>query len=275
MWDNYNFQYDYPVYVHYFDDIYDSKDLQNSLTLDTSQNVNFIQVPYSTPKFLKENELYYNRSNLWYVKRSFSIKRKGYLHMCNFTSNMYGYQNTQLENYDVVITHDDESGYEKVLPYDPVKDILSLDCDFGAYSYNTRLKNGEPHQGHLDTRINLFNHLVNFIKKYRIIPKSKNLRNVLKMNNPENNFHKLEWADTYVIKTKMFKTASWKIWIKSVNESGGIYKYRWGDNEIYSLYAHLFLGNVHNFKTVEEGYHNQGKYRHLSNIAPSVKDTTR
>ena len=158
LWDNYNCKYDYPIFVHYFDDIYDSKKFQNSIKSITSQNVSFISVPYSTPKFLKESELYYNRNELWYVKKSFSITRKGYLHMCNFTSNMYGYQNTQLEDYDVVITHDDESGYNKILPYDPVEVILKTDCDFGAYSYNTRLKNGEPHQGHLDTRINLFQH---------------------------------------------------------------------------------------------------------------------
>ena len=27
-----------------------------------------------------------------------------------------------------------------------------------------------------------------------------------------------------------------KNWMKEVNESNGIYKYRWGDNEILSLY---------------------------------------
>ena len=41
----------------------------------------------------------------------------------------------------------------------------------------------------------------------------------------------------------MFKTDIWKLWIKEVNESGGIYKYRWGDNEIISLFAHFIQGH--------------------------------
>ena len=88
LWEKYNHEHDYPVYVHYFDDIYDDQDFRNDITNSCEQNVIFKSVPYNTPSFLKEEELYYNRKDLWYVKNSFSINRKGYLHMCHFTSNM-------------------------------------------------------------------------------------------------------------------------------------------------------------------------------------------
>ena len=70
----------------------------------------------------------------------------------------------------------------------------------------------------------------------------------------------------------MFETDVWKLWIKEVNESGGIYKYRWGDNEIISLFAHFIQEEIFDFKAVEEGHHDLGKFRRLQDTAPSVKD---
>ena len=77
LWDNYNHKYDYPVYVHYFDDIYDSEELREEIRKETSQNVHFVSVPYKTPEFLREEELFYNRRDLWYVRNSFPKNRKG------------------------------------------------------------------------------------------------------------------------------------------------------------------------------------------------------
>ena len=56
LWNNYNNKYDYPVYVHYFDDIYDSKEFQDSILNSCPQNVIFKSVPYKTPEFLEEKE---------------------------------------------------------------------------------------------------------------------------------------------------------------------------------------------------------------------------
>ena len=39
---------------------------------------------------LKEEELFYNRTDLWYVRTGrFTKSRKGYLHMCHFYNNLY------------------------------------------------------------------------------------------------------------------------------------------------------------------------------------------
>ena len=100
----------------------------------------------------------------------------------------------------------------------------------------------------------------------------ESLIEIMKSTNPEERFHYLDWADTYVINTEIFKSKSWTLWINAVNKSGGIYKYRWGDNEIYSLYAHIYLGTIYDLKTVDDGYHDQGMFRGLCDLAPNVKD---
>ena len=65
LWENYNHKYDYPVYVHYFDDIYDSEPMRAAIRGDISENIHFISVPYNTPSFLKEEELFYNRKDIF------------------------------------------------------------------------------------------------------------------------------------------------------------------------------------------------------------------
>ena len=91
LWDNYNYRYDYPVYVYYFDDIYDSEEFRKEIRESTSQNVHFISIPYETPAHIPQEELFYNRKDLWYARTQFPISRKGYLHMCHFMSNFYGF----------------------------------------------------------------------------------------------------------------------------------------------------------------------------------------
>ncbi len=276
LWDNFNYKYDYPVYVHYFDDIYDDENFRNSIREVTSQNVHFISVPYKTPDWIPQNELYYNRRDLWYVNSGqFTINRKGYLHMCNFTSNMYGYENTHLHEYDYIMTHDDEAGYSNEVPYNPFEVMEGMDLDMGAYSVNQRLKDGGPHQGHLDTRVGLWEFTKKFIEDNNIVPKTPSLNNLLSDSNAEYNYHLLNWSDTYVIKTKMFETELWKKWIKAVNESGGVYKYRWGDNEIITLFAYIHQNGIYNFNTVNDGIHQQDKFRNLQDYAPGVKDNER
>ena len=61
LWKNYNSKYDYPVYVYYFDDIYDSQKFRKDIADSCPQKVTFCSIPYKTPDFLKEDELFYNR----------------------------------------------------------------------------------------------------------------------------------------------------------------------------------------------------------------------
>ena len=48
------------------------------------------------------------------------------------------------------------------------------------------------------------------------------------------------------------------------------------DLNLNSLFFLIHYGyTVHDFKTVDEGYHDQGGLRYIQEYAPSVKDTTR
>ena len=68
LWKNFNYKHDYPVYVFYFDDIYDSEELREEVRSVSSKNVHFVSIPYHTPEHLKEEELFYNRKDVWYAR---------------------------------------------------------------------------------------------------------------------------------------------------------------------------------------------------------------
>ena len=228
--DNFNYRYDYPVYVHYFDDIYSDDQFSRKIKEEINTNIEFIPIDYKTPDHIKREELFFNRDYLWYVRSSFSWHRMGYLHMCHFVSNMFNYPGTKLDKHDYIMVHDDEAGYDSELPYNPFEVMSKRDELLGCFKSGQRLKDGKPHQ---------------------------------------------DWCDTYVLKTKMFETDLWKLWIKEINEFGGIYKYRWGDNEVISLFAHFIQEEIYDFKAVEKGYHNLGKYRLVQDIAPSIKNPSK
>ena len=276
LWDMYNKNYNYPVYVHYFDDIYDSIEFRNDILQSCPQNVIFKSVPYKTPDFLKEDEVYYNRQDLWYVNtKRFTKNRKGYLHMCHFTSNMYGYENTELHNYDFIMTHDDEAGYAKEIIEDPFQILNNQDKDIGAFIVSQRLKSGHPHQGHHDTRVGLWDFTRDFLLQNNITPKSKILQTLLQDPKADQHYHYIKWCDTYVIKTKIFESQLWKKWIKAINESGNIYKYRWGDNEIITLFCYMVQDSIYDLNLVKDGTHIQNMFRDIQNYAPSVKDLSK
>ena len=273
--DNFNHKYNYPIYVHYFDDIYSHPGLIKSTKENISPSIELVPIEYKTPRHIKREDLFFNRSELWYVRSSFSEHRAGYLHMCHFVSNMFNYPNTKLHTHDYIMVHDDEAGYNSELPYNPFEVMRERSEFLGSFKSGQRLKDGKPHQGHLDCRIGLCKLTLDFLSKNKIIPKNKKLLNLIGDPNAEYNFHFLDWCDTYVLKTEMFKTDLWKLWIKEINESGGIYKYRWGDNEVISLFAHFVQEEIYDFKAVEEGYHDLGKYRSLQDIAPGIKDISK
>lgn len=262
----------YPFMIHYFDDIYQSQFLRKAVSSFASADINFLEIPYTSPASVSEAEMFYNRTEFEYVRNSFSIKRKGYLHMCNFIINMYRYQNTLIHNYDYLRVYDDEAGYQKKIPFEPAKYIYENDIELAALFYDYRLKDGKPHAGHIATKHKLFEFLTYYLDKYKIKPKSKELSDCLVAKDPSYQFHYLKWADSYVMKTSIFESLDWQRWVKEINAQGGVYKYRWGDNEIYTLFGlmHYEYG-VYDLGFVNEGIHHQSKYRRMQDIAPSIK----
>jgi len=274
MHKNYNKFHNYPIFIHYFDDIYDSQGYRDTVNELGGGNVEFINIPYSTPNHINEADLYYNRKDIKYVRDGFSINRKGYLHMCHFMSNFYGYPETKFEEFDMAMSVDDESTFTKEMDYDPFEIMKNREEHIGALICGQRLKNGSPHQGHRDTRVGLWEFTKNFLIENNIKPKNEILKEALNSKNGEEKMHYFPWADSYIIKLEIFESEIWKKWSKAFNDYGGIYKYRWGDNEINSLFALMIEENgIYNLKTVEDGYHNQGGSRHIQDVAPSIKNT--
>ena len=169
----------YPIYVHYFDDIYDNV-IRRIATAGFRSNIKFSSVPYKTPAFLSESELFYNRTNFEYVRNSFSRNRKGYLHMCHFIINIYKHENTNIHSHDYVRFYDDESGYLTKIEDDPSHLLHAKGLEFGALFYDKRLKDGAPHAGHLATRHKLYEFLVWYMETNNIKPKSKEMVEMLR-----------------------------------------------------------------------------------------------
>jgi hypothetical protein len=273
LWKHYNNKHNYPVYVYYFDDIYDSEDTRADIISTCEQNVIFQRIEYNTPKHIAEEELFYNRKHLWYVYTGrFGPHRKGYLHMCHFMSNAYGYPDTHFHEYEYNISIDDESMFVKDVPYDFPDVISDREDDMGAMKV-TRWVKKQPHQGNFDCRVGLWDFIKDYLNKYNLEPKGQFLKDLLTDPEADKNFHFYPMCDSYCIKTKMFQSNEWKQWIDEINASGGIYKYRWGDNDVISLFYHIYYDQfVYDYGTVDEGYHNQGALRHVQDYAPSIKD---
>jgi len=272
LWQKWNYRYDYPVYVHYFDDIYDSEKYRQLIWTNISTNIHFRSIPYETPPFLKEDELFYNRHELWYVRNRFPIQRKGYLHMCHYFNNLYKYPNTELHKYDYIMTIDDEARFTKEVPYDFFEVMANQEKAAGALKV-TYTKDKPPTQGNFDCRVGLWDYLKAYLLRHDITPQAQFIQDLLTDPEADKNFHNFTYADSYVFKTSLFKTPEWIQWNHDLNESGGIYKYRWGDHILNSLFFLIHYGyTVYDFKTVVEGYHDQGALRHIQEYAPGVKN---
>jgi len=187
-------------------------------------------------------------------------------------SNFYGYPNTRFQEYDYTLFIDDESGFTRDMPYDPIELLAEGDDDMGALRvYDQHVK--KPHQGNYDTRVDLWDFIKRYMAKEGIEPKSQFIKDLLNDPNEYENFHYYPIADTYVVKLKMFLTPHWQSWMNAVNQHGGIYKYRWGDNDVNSLGYLIHYGSpILDFKTVDEGIHDQGMFKLRQAIAPGIKN---
>ncbi len=265
----------YPIYVYHFDNIYTHefiKDIHDTI----SKKIYFIQVPYKIPNHIHASELFYNRSYLHYVSSGqFTKRRLGYLHMCYFSSNFWNYQNTKFGEYDYVMQIDDDAGFEA--PVDLVNIFRRLkqnNLEFGSINVTQPRKYG-THQGCIDTRQNLCQFVKDYCRTNNIIPKQEWLRKMVEYDFGDNYFHNnLINCDSNVYKLSLFERPEVKHFVEKVNEYGGQYKYRWGDNEITTLIHELFIeADVLDFKLVQKRAYNPGLFGCIQRKAPSVLNT--
>ena len=66
LYKNWNYKFNYPVYVHYFDDIYSQKYIEK-INNKISKNIFFHKIEYKVPDHINEKDLFYNKTHIPYV----------------------------------------------------------------------------------------------------------------------------------------------------------------------------------------------------------------
>lgn len=270
LYKNWNSKYNYPVYVHYYNDIY-SKNFIKRIQNQISKNIYFNKINYKIPSHIKETDLFYNKTNIDYVKKSFTKDRVGYLHMIDFCINItkFGedrYLAKELSKYDYLMKIDDDSYFKKKIEIDlfeKLKDFTTAT----AYTWNF------VSQRVRDTRIGLWKFYKDYLKKYNYKPKNLYLKNAVENDNEEE-MHLLNWSagncNLYNL-TKFKNNPKWIEYLDEVNKFGGHYKYRWGDIEILDLFFHTHFEKCsYNFNLKEKGIYNNKIPSYLSSYAPGI-----
>lgn len=237
FYDFYNKKYDFPLYIYYFDDIYNKKNQLIANKLIKKYKIKFKKIENLIPKHINYDDLYFNK-NYPYVKRSFGSERINFLHMNHFLTNQDN--RPELNKYRFQHRIDDDVFVNKNIDENLFEIMYSQNFQLASsklwnhYTANTR-----------DTRREFFNFYKNFLKESKTIPCNNKLNESIKNNN-EKLFHELYWSAGHfnLYDQKYLKNhKQWKSFINAINSHGGIYKYRWGDLEIIGLFLYTYFKN--------------------------------
>lgn len=240
LYSNWNNEYDYPVYVHYFDNIY-SQEFINNITSTISPKISFHQIDYEVPEHIPEETLFYNRKYLKYVRTSFPPARIGYLHMEHFVNNFHKYGEKgclikDLEKYDYLMRIDDDSWFKEKIDFDLFDRVQDVPV---ATAYSWR----HAHWRHEQTTENLWKFYLAYLNIKNIKPESiKNniLREAAMTRSTELTFPQtveVSCGNLNIYNIKMLLNAGYEDWMNFVNDYGGAYKHRWGDIETIALFT--------------------------------------
>lgn len=270
LYKNWNFKYDYPVYIHYFNNIYNEK-FKKKIKDNISKKIFFYQIDYSVPDHIDEKDLFYNRTYLQYVKKSFPKSRLGFLHGERFWTNITSFGKKgclvkELSDYDYLMRIDDDSNFKKKIDFDLFDGLKNHNVCSG-YLYN------DINSRILDTRQELWSFYKNYIKKFNYQPVNTELRKALE-NDDEMMMHKLFWTsgNCNLYNMNKFKNNfKWDEYLNELNRFGGDYKYRWGDIETIGLfiYTHFEKGPL-DLKIKEHGFYDNKFPTFLSSYAPGT-----
>ena len=244
---NYNNIYNHDIIIFYHGEKYDDNNFRKLISnINPKTKYIFHKLEYKLPNNVNEKELFYNRKNIKYVINCFPKEREGYLHANYFWNNFMNYN--ELEKYDYLIRIDDDSWFKNKIEFNLFEELNKQNklCGTG-YSWN------HVHHRVLDTRVNFYKWTQDYVKKYNIKVKNKNLEKYL--NEGENdiiddrkcnrNFHSMKMlsGNFNIYNRKMFDTTEWKQYNKEFNDYAGGFKYRWGDCEIISLFYYIHIGD--------------------------------
>ena len=233
---NYNYQFNYPILIFYHGTKYDDIQFQESIkSINSNTKYSFHKIEAKIPEHLSEKDMFWNLPNNNYAK-GFTKNRLGYLHANYFWNNFMNFK--ELENFDYLIRIDDDSWFKNKIDFDFFKKLDENNCYFGTgFTWNSFGPN------HLQTRYNLFNWIKNYVEKYNINVKNRQLKESLDGEIDNKLFHTLDWnlGNLNVYNIKMFKTKEWEQYNYEFNKIAGGYKYRWGDIEVIGLFAYIHL----------------------------------
>jgi hypothetical protein len=234
---NWNSAYQYPIYVHTLGEKFSEDD--KNFFIRKYQNIYFENLNPKIPKNIREKDIFYNRLYNSYVYQSFGPQRLGYLHAIYFGTNISSFGKNgciskKLEKYDYIMRIDDDGWFRKKIKFDLFRKFKNYPMATGKLSID------KSHAIQL-VREKLFFFLKKYIKKNNILVVNKKLKWILKSGN-EKNLSLIHYSlgnfDLYNM--KVFKSKKFKNFLNSLNNFGGIYKYRWGDYEIINLFLYMF-----------------------------------
>ena len=274
---NWNSNFDYPVYIHYYDDIYDDEKFKKKFYDELSEKIHFCKIEYKLPEHIEEKELFYNRNYLNYVNSGrFTKNRIGYLHMCKFCSNLANFDNQNspnplLKKYDYLLKIDDDLFFQKKINFDLFKYSENYPLVSGSnWNVSKREIKNNPMHGNIETRENLFKFIKNYVNDNEFAVKNKQLAKSLVKNN-EFLMHTLPWSrGLFIYNMQYFNTPQYRNYFNLIEEFGGIYKHRWGDIEITSLYTYIHLSKKVKFLNLEKKNIYDPKF--ITSFAPSTKN---
>ena len=261
----YNYKYDYPLYVYYFDPLYSDEYIKD-IHKNISSNIEFIELDYALPRHIDKSELFLYRNNQ-YARENFGTGRIGYLHMLNYFVNFYNYDKTKFKEYDFTLSFDDETLFLKEIEFDIFHELKKSNLPMG--SLNVTKRNLPVSQRTLDTRENQFDFVKYYVEKYKIQQNTEEFNSLLN----RETFHSYTVTDTNVFNLDYFMTEQWKQWVSEINQYAGVYKHRWGDHELNGLYWIIHYNKpFYNFDLVSQGFLDPSRLRYIENYTPGVKD---
>lgn len=247
LYKNFNNEYKYPVLVTTFGKQYSKRFIKN-IHKNIDSSIMFIELEEpKVPCHIKEEELFYHKKEIPYVRNRFPKSRIGFLHINQFVAGLT-MEHPEIKKYDYVLKIDDDHFFIEGIDFDFFKFMKDNDYKFGVFA-NKNFNYSRQ------TQIGLRELAKKYIKENNIQPKSKSL-------NKDGNWDSVASHDPTIWDMNIFRNQNWKNWWNYVNESGGIYKYRWGDLEIHALYMRMhYLDSAwYNFDFYDKGICKHGGY---------------
>jgi alpha 1,2-mannosyltransferase len=248
---NFNDKFNYPVII-FHEDFNESllEDIQKS----TRSNLKFEKVDFQVPDFLKNEAI----PEFIYVDGfEFSI---GYRHMCRFFSGLI-YQNPALKGYDYYWRLDTDSFLLGKIDYDIFRFMQENDYLYGY------MCTGIDHP-------DVVNGIWDITKKY--IEANDIKPTFLQKFTPGGIWDMTGFGTNFEISNLDFwHSSEFKKYFDYLDHEGGIYKHRWGDNDIHFLAVSMFIpeDRIHKFEDIAyqhqsfiNNYNIMGSSSRLKNI---------